>query len=329
MRYDPQDPLPSRPPIVLIVGRPGIGKTTLGYGFHTLLHDFDRGAARAVNPGRPTEVPDTWSDVAFTEQALAPFRGVTIDTVERCITLLSADVIQEAPKFRTSAGELSQQGWGVVKRRFGGKLDDVQRLDKDCLLTAHTKDERHGDQRVVRPDIPGGSRDEVLKRATFVGLLEMRGNRRVLDFSPTDSFIGKNPGEWPALMIPPAEQVGDFMGELFDDARRALARIAAASAAIAREVARWRGEVDALRSPAEFTATFDRLRAIKAAEPLVYQQAHHLFDAARRRQAMRWDGSAFVVGDVTTSQKSENPLRTSRAATWQPRLDSTLTERAS
>ena len=321
MRYHPTQPLPFGPPVAVIVGQPGVGKTTLAYAYSGLLYDFDRGAARAVNPGRETEVPGAASELTFSEAALAPYRGVVLDTARGWLEMLTAGIVGEAPKFRTSAGELSQQGWGVLRHRAEATMATLHRLDRELLCTAHPKDVRIGDQLKVRPDVQGGSRDLLLRLATLFDRLEQRGGRRALDFKTTDTFDGKNPGQWPALTVPPAAQLAAFLDELFDDARRALRRLAEESAAIAREVARWKGEVDALRSAEEFTTTYQRLQAIETAQPLVFTQAKHLLDQARRRYAMRWTGSAFVDA---TSERSENLLRSAT-----PRQAALLEERAS
>jgi hypothetical protein len=322
MRYEPHQPLPFGAPLALIIGPPGVGKTTLCYAYSGLLHDFDRGAARAINPGRETEVPGAASEVTFTAEALAPYRGVVIDTARGWLDLLTAEILDAAPKYRTSAGELTTAGWGVLKQRAEAQMTTLQRLDRELLLTAHPKEVRIGDQLKVRPDVQGGSRDLLQRRATLVGRLEQRGGRRFLDFNTTDTFDGKNPGQWPALRVPDAPQLAAFLDELFDDARRALQRLAEESAAIAREVARWKGEVEALRSAEEFTTTFRRLRALKAEQPLVYTQAHHLFDDARRRWAMRWEAAADRFVDGVRS--GENHLRSAT-----PRQAELLQERAS
>jgi len=64
------------------------------------------------------------------------------------------------------------------------------------VLIAHDKEEGDADSKSVRPDITGGSYSEVMKVSDFVGYLAMSGKTRVLDFNPTDKWVGKNPAAW-------------------------------------------------------------------------------------------------------------------------------------
>ena len=59
------DPITVEHPLFLIVGQPGIGKSSLGYSCaEPLLLDFDGGAYRAVNR-RDTWPISAWSDAAM------------------------------------------------------------------------------------------------------------------------------------------------------------------------------------------------------------------------------------------------------------------------
>jgi hypothetical protein len=181
-------------PVFLIFGQPGICKTSLGYSMREpLLRDYDHGAHRAANR-RDTLAIETWADVAESNSAdaLAAYSSVIEDTVGRCLDLITADIAATDPK-KAPGGNLSQQGWGVLKNRFRQHIATLRALGKDVLLIAHDKEDKDGDTRIVRPDIVGGSFGEVMKVADFVGYCYMSGRDRVLDFSPTDRWIGKNP----------------------------------------------------------------------------------------------------------------------------------------
>lgn len=242
-------------PVFLIFGQPGICKTSLGYSTKDpLLLDFDSGAHRAANR-RDTLQIGSWADVAElmeSREALSPYSTVIPDTVGRCLDVMTADIATNDPK-KAPGGNLSQQGWGVLKNRFRTWTSALRALGKDVLLIAHDKEDKDGDTRVVRPDIVGGSYGEVMKVADFVGYVYMSGKDRILDFNPTDRWVGKNPGGWAPFKVPPIAKAHDFMSELFDRGRAALGTISEASAHIAAQVAIWRSNIENYTTPKECT----------------------------------------------------------------------------
>lgn len=314
-------------PIFLIVGQPGICKSTLGFTFNTLLLDFDQGAHRVENRGA-TALIDSWADVDVSARTLAPYDGVTIDTVERCLGMMTAALLDEDASNGRN-GTLYAKGWGLLKQRFSGLLDGLLAQRKDLLLLAHAKEVRDGDRKVVRPDIPGGSLGEVMKRADFVGYLSMVGGRRVLDFSTTDRFIGKNSGEWLPMPLPGAQAMGGFMAELFEEGRAALGRRSTAHAEVAAQVATWQRLIGTYTRAADFTTGLEDLRKLKTTAPAVYAQAHHLLAQAARAGGMKYRAELAAFVDTGVRPPVEAPRRVvsaaPRAATWQPALLSELT----
>lgn len=255
--------IPVAHPVFLIFGQPGICKTSLAYSAKDpLLRDYDKGAHRAANR-RDTLLIDSWKDVVESNSAenLAPYSTVVEDTVGRCLDLITADIAATDPK-KAPGGNLSQQGWGVLKNRFRTHVATLRALGKDVLLIAHDKEDKDGDTRIVRPEIVGGSYGEVMKVADFVGYLYMNGRDRVLDFNPTDRWIGKNPAGWEPFKVPPVNKAADFMAELFDRGRVALGNLSEQSAAIVRQVAEWRSRIAALLTAAECNAVMPEIKAL-------------------------------------------------------------------
>lgn len=240
-------------PVFLIFGQPGICKTSLAYSTKDpLLLDFDNGAHRAANR-RDTLQIGNWADVAelmASPDALVPYSTVIPDTVGRCLDVMTADIIRETPKLGPN-GNLSQQGWGVLKNRFRTWTSSLRALGKDVLLIAHDKEDKDGDTRVIRPDIVGGSYGEVMKVADFVGYCYMAGKDRVLDFNPTDRWVGKNPGGWAPFKIPPVAKAQDFMAELMDKGRAALGTISEGSSKVAQQIDDWRAAVESYTTAEE------------------------------------------------------------------------------
>lgn len=239
------DAIPVDHPVFLIFGQPGIGKTSLGYSSKSpLLLDFDKGAHRASNR-RDSLVIDSWRDVAElmeSADALEPYGSLTLDTVGRCLDVMTAHIAHTDPK-KAPGGNLSLQGWGVLKANFRLWIAQLRTKGKDVLLIAHDKEDKDGDTRVVRPDIAGASYGEVMKVADFVGYMYMAGRRRILDFNPTEKWIGKNPGGWEPFEVPPVNKAQAFMSELFDRGRAALGEISEESAVAMRQVETWREKI--------------------------------------------------------------------------------------
>lgn len=269
------EPITVEHPVFQIFGQPGIGKTSLGYSCKApLLLDFDSGAHRAANR-RDTLQIGSWADVAemmAQPDTLAPYATIVVDTVGRCLDAITADIAQTDPK-KAPGGNLSQQGWGVLKNRFRSWTSQLRALGKDVLLVAHDKEDKDGDIRIVRPDIVGGSYGEVMKVADFVGYAYMAGRKRILDFNPTDRWVGKNPAGWDAFELPPVNKAQDFMAGLFDLGRAALGDISEESGKIVRLVDEWRDKIAGFTTAAECNAV---TAEIKALPPIVAPQVSKL-----------------------------------------------------
>jgi hypothetical protein len=258
------EPIEVAHPVFLLFGQPGICKSSLGYSAKDpLTLDFDRGAHRAANR-RDTLVIDTWADVAElmkSPDALTPYATITVDTVGRCLDVITADIIHETPKLGPN-GNLSQQGWGTLKNRFRQWMSTLRALGKDVVLIAHDKEDKDGDTRIVRPDIVGGSFGEVMKIADFVGYVQMVGRERVLDFNPTDRYIGKNPAGWAPFKVPPVEKATTFMADLLTKGRAALGAISEESAKLTVIVEEWRDRIAGFKTPADYNAAIPTVTAL-------------------------------------------------------------------
>jgi hypothetical protein len=256
--------IPVEHPVFLIFGQPGICKSSLGYSTKDgLTLDFDKGAHRAANR-KDTLVIDKWADVIElmdSGDVLDPYASLTVDTVGRCLDVMITHLAAADPK-KFPGGNPSQQGWGVLKNTFRTWMSSLRAKGKDVLLIAHDKEDKDGDTRVVRPEIVGGSYAEVMKVSDFVGYCYMNGRERVLDFNPTDRWIGKNPAQWKPFVIPPITQAHRFMADLFNDGREALGAISEESAKVTAEVANWRTMIENLSKGEECTAFVEKVNAI-------------------------------------------------------------------
>lgn len=268
-------------PVFLIFAQPGLFKTSLSYSAaNPLLIDADQGAHRAVNR-RDTVQVETWADIAEVTQskdALKLYDTVIADTVGRVLDLMTADIIEETPKYNRD-GALTQQGWGVLKTKFRQWVTQLRAMGKDVVLIAHAKEEKDGDTTVIRPDIQGGSYGEVMKISDFVGFGYMRGKDRVLDFNPTDRWVGKNPAGWKPFTVPPIAKATTFMAERIDEGRDALGRLSDESAAALRVVEDWRTKIANLTTADEMNAVIPEIKAL--APMLALQVTPLLMDHAK------------------------------------------------
>jgi hypothetical protein len=255
--------------VVLIYGPPGVWKSSSAQTAdkpYTL--DFDDGLHRSFNR-RASARFRQWSDlVEFEDDATALALGkdvskrfagaaeqdrylqglqlwngrrcTVVDTIGRCLDLLSTQIIASNSKFGTAAGGLTLQGFGALKSRFAFWAGQMRLAGRDLVLIAHEKEQKDGDDRYMRPDIQGGSYTEIMKFADLVGYMSADSEgRRFLDFNPTQKHIGKNAAQWPLLKVPPLADAPNWLAEKLADAKSIIGKTAEASAAAARTVEEW------------------------------------------------------------------------------------------
>ena len=201
----------------------------------------------------------TWKDVEeMTAEALAPYKTLVVDTVGRCLDMLSEDIIAAAPKLGRG-GVLTQQGWGVLKGRFKAWVSAITDLGKDIVMIAHEKEDKDGDTRIVRADIAGGSYGEVMKLVDFVGYISIQGKNRVIDFNPTEKYTAKNPAGWAPLTVPHYTKDPHFVAGLLVSGREALGKISAESAAVASAVLDWTAVIEGYKTAEEMNKAMPEL----------------------------------------------------------------------
>jgi hypothetical protein len=275
-------------PVFMIFGQPGIGKSSLGYSTtDPLLLDFDNGAHRAANR-RDTLQIGTWADVTeLTDHAdaLAPYQTIVVDTVGRCEDLMSTDIIAGNPKLGRD-GNLSLQGYGALKARFRLWVAQLRTFGKDVVLLAHDKEDGDADTRSVRPDITGGSYAEVMKISDCVGYCYMAGKNRVLDFNPTERWIGKNPAGWAPFTVPPIAKATTFLADRITEARAALGALSDASSKVAVQVDEWRAAIAAYTTADEVNKAIGEM--LKLSPILAPQIKRLLMDRATALQLV-WE----------------------------------------
>ena len=228
-------------PPVLLYGEPGVGKTTLAQSAKKpLTFDFDNGLHRSAY--RKTGLRfDSWNDLVLfqKEPAFANYETVIPDTIGTLLEYMARSIIDGNAKMGTRAGGLSLQGWGVLKTTFSQWLAGLRAAGKQIIMIAHQKEERNGEERVLRPDIQGGSYGIVMNSADIVGYVSYRNGARFVSFDPCDQWFAKNGAGLKSCSIPNFATDPNFMADLLTQARQNLGHTAEASAQAAKTVTEW------------------------------------------------------------------------------------------
>lgn len=203
----PSEPIATETMVITLFGQPGIGKTSVAFSASKpLLLDFDGGSQRAVGRKDVVRVR-AWADVASIDaDDVSGFDTIIIDTVGRALEFLAASIIANDPKLGRKTGELSMQGYGALKTAFAQWLGRVRTFGKNVILIAHEKEEKNGDDTIVRIDAMGATRTEVIRLSDLVGFISAEGKSGTLDFNPTDKHTGKNCVGFDVLRIPNLRQ---------------------------------------------------------------------------------------------------------------------------
>lgn len=262
------DPIEVKQLVIAIYAQPGVGKTTLSFSAEApLLLDFDQGAHRAPNRGDSVGV-QKWADVsAITDDDLAPYSTVVVDTAGRALDTLTASIIAKDAK-AGSGGVLSQQGWGKLKGEFGAWMKSLKQAGKDVILIAHMSEKQQGDDMIERLDVQGGSKDEIYKSADAMGRILLKphpepGNKaqRWLHFDPTDTAYGKNPGRLPPVLIPDPI-TPDFFATVIRSIKDALNAETEAQRERAALIRSWMERLAGFTTAEHFNAAMPEVKAL-------------------------------------------------------------------
>ena len=186
----------------LIYGQPGLGKSTLGLSTPSpVLLDFDGGVKRVNGAFQcPTLQVKNWDMVIEAlQEDLSPFKTIVIDTAGKMLDFMSAYIIKNDPKMGQRDGSLSLKGYGVRKTMFINFLSQCSMMGKHLIFVAHEREEKDGENRIVRPEIGGSSAGDLIKELDLVGYMQAIGSERTISWSPTEKFYAKNTRNLPPM----------------------------------------------------------------------------------------------------------------------------------
>ena len=189
---------------ILIYGQPGVGKSTLALSApNPVMIDADNGMRRVQ---KRYQVPSlqlrSYREFLALLQSdeLNPYTSIVFDTLGKFVDMIGDYLGQENPKNRKSDGALTMQGYGALKVEFARVIRLVKEKGKHLVFVAHEREEKDGDNKIVRPDVSGSSGKDLVKDLDCMGYMEMRGNKRTISFSPTEKYYAKNSLGLPDLL---------------------------------------------------------------------------------------------------------------------------------
>lgn len=278
---------------ILLYGQPGIGKTSTAFtAKDVLLLDCDNGAYRSAFRKDAVEV-SSWSDIAeISEKDIEEYSTIAIDTVGRLLDYLAAAIIEANPKMGFN-GALSLQGYGQLKSQFASWIKRLTTMGKNIVMIAHDKEDKNGDETVVRPDIQGGSMHEVFKLTDAVGYLYHNGKSPILDFNPTSKWLGKNVAKLDAIAVPDFNQNGSFLDETISQIVQAMNMMSAEGKMIADTVKAQREEISKIQTAEGLNEAIQTANAL--AKPAMVQVKKIILDHSKTLEVeFDKDKGAFV-----------------------------------
>lgn len=287
---------------VLIYGQPGVGKTSIGFTAEApLLLDTDAGSHRSEFRKDVVRVAE-WQDIAnFSVDDIANYKTIVVDTVGRLLDFLSADIIRQNPKMGFN-GALSLQGYGQLKGIFASWAARLNTMGKDVVFIAHDKEDKKGDQAIVRPDIQGASYHEIFKLADAAGYLYRGEKGPVLDFEPRQEWIGKNVAHLEPINVPSFHQHPDFLAGVLQNIKDAINANSAEGAAIAEAVSTWREHIVGIEDADGLNGARAALAEKESLPKAAELQVKHLIMARSKELGIPFDKQADCFGEPPTLQ---------------------------
>lgn len=214
---------------MILYGSPGLGKTTLALSAPApVLIDFDRGVSRVKAYHRKTTIVcQTYEEVLedIRSPEIKDCQTIIIDTGGSFVTYLQDWAMRTNPaQNRQKNGALSLKGFGAVKQEFQRFTNMVRdTMNKSIIYIFHSDEQKDKDGNPMqRLQCEGAARNLVWQPCDLGAYMQMIGNRRVVNFTPTDEFFAKGcygidgQREVPTIGL---TDKNDFLARLFDEAR--------------------------------------------------------------------------------------------------------------
>lgn len=228
---------------LLIYACPSFGKTTLASTASSpLLLDLDGGVHRVSGSLRPdTIVPQSYEDILelVESSALDGYKTIVIDTFGKFLSFMDSYIANQHSGYKKTDGELSLQGYGARKKAFMKLLQRMIEKRKNLIFLAHDVEEKDVDGNIIiRPLASGSSTADLMSCMDLVAYGELKGNTRILNFTPTDKFHTKNYLKLPdQIIVPDEKDLKDFLKNTIET--EIYARRKAEAALVAEKTGEW------------------------------------------------------------------------------------------
>lgn len=226
----PGDITENKKNVLVVVGPPGVGKTTLSLSaLNPVLIDSDGKLEKTEIEHYAHipiicfhNIPELLSDMQT--DTVNGSDTITIDTAGTLISYLSVYVIRKNPKNGQGDGiTLNRKGWGAVKTEFIKIIDYFRlTLNKHVVIICHAKETTktiNGTETYwYDMDVPGSSSVFIEQKADLMCMMEMYGDQRTLGFSPTSHYKAKSAYGIKGVIPVPGLKPGDpnnFLTNLF------------------------------------------------------------------------------------------------------------------
>lgn len=297
------DPIEIKAITVLVYGQAGIGKTSTGFTTKKpLCLDFDRGSHRSQFRKDTVRI-EHWLEVeGLTTESLKPYDTIIIDTGGCALDFLTEDIGYKNPKMKRG-DSLTLQGFGELRGRFTSWVKRLKGLGKDLVFIAHDKEDKQNDDLYVRPDIVGGSRGELFKISDGVAYMFRRNGETILDFSPRDESLGKNPAQLAPLIVPSFHDEPDWFAKILAHSKSVMGKVAESQSQVEDLLTRFTDDIAHIKDAADANELLTEINSLDKS-PVVTQIKRKL-SVKIKKIGLEWvkESKAFLPKPPTSGDE--------------------------
>ena len=203
--------------MLIICGASGVGKTTLGCtADKPLLLDFEKCGYRAKETCSRAEISCKDDIDQLFNSDLSDYNTIVIDSLGYFIDLILTHA-QGADRNTTF------KHWGIVRTYFRNFFFKLRSLGKDLVILAQEAKEKDNNQKIsYELDGQGKTKDLVYQLADLMCRITKIDKVVSLEFSSTESTLGKDCCNFGKQIVPNYEKCNDYLGNLITIAKEKI-----------------------------------------------------------------------------------------------------------
>lgn len=284
-----EDPITISNITMLILGRTGAGKTSFASSARKpIIFAADEKVYRAKNRG-DSQIVKTFLDLLNINKAdVQEYDTLVYDTIGNVVSLSGEYVKELHPTYRSAIG-LTLAGWGAARTANLELFKMHSGWGKDLIFIAHEKEDKRGEEIIIRPDVAGSTIQYVQEVADAIGYIyRTEDGRRAITFNSTSVLNLKNPydafGDSP-IIIPDYSDVPDFAAQLIKKLKDTLNKKSTENIESAAKLAKLFEEIEGMRSIDNFNLFYEKRDKLdlntaekkQLREKIITQAAEHGF----------------------------------------------------